>query len=164
MVEWCWENFQCWDVLLIWIIVGKGPIALTIDVVGVVWTLFSYLFFSSPLFSLGDGPNRPKYCLKGHPKPTNQTGVQNESCRVASPSELIHLGRNIGEGLTCKIHNGAFLQALTMEIFIECHSPINATVKQLCNLNNILSLVKNDNFGHTVIVNALSALHRGFLG
>ena len=30
MVRWCWVNFQCWDVLLVWIIVGQGPTALTV--------------------------------------------------------------------------------------------------------------------------------------
>ena len=24
MVQWCWVNFQCWGILLIWIIVGQG--------------------------------------------------------------------------------------------------------------------------------------------
>ena len=28
MARWCWVNFQCWDVLLIWIRVGQGPTAL----------------------------------------------------------------------------------------------------------------------------------------
>ena len=44
-------------VLLIWIIVGQGPIVLAIDAGGGVWTFFSlaYLYsFLSP--SLGDGP------------------------------------------------------------------------------------------------------------
>ena len=57
VVRRCWVNFQCWGVLLIWMIVGQGPIALA---VGAGWgclDIFSlaYLFsFLSP--SLGDGP------------------------------------------------------------------------------------------------------------
>ena len=32
MVRWCWVNFQCRGLLLIWIIVGQGPTALTVTV------------------------------------------------------------------------------------------------------------------------------------
>ena len=34
MVRWCWVNFQCQGVLLIWIIVGQGP---TVLAVGAGW-------------------------------------------------------------------------------------------------------------------------------
>ena len=34
MVRRCWVNFQCRDVLLIWILVGQGPIALAIGAGG----------------------------------------------------------------------------------------------------------------------------------
>ena len=58
MVRWCWINFQCRGVLLIWIRVGQGPIALA---VGAGRGLFGHFF--SPLsflysfsLSLGDGP------------------------------------------------------------------------------------------------------------
>ena len=30
VVRWLWVNFQCRDVVLIWIIVGQGPIALAV--------------------------------------------------------------------------------------------------------------------------------------
>ena len=40
MVRWCWVNFQCWGVLLIWMIVEQGPTALTVGACGVVWTFF----------------------------------------------------------------------------------------------------------------------------
>ena len=36
VVRWCWVNFQCRGVLLIWIIVGQGPIALAVGAGGVV--------------------------------------------------------------------------------------------------------------------------------
>ena len=34
MVRSCWVNIQCRDVLLIWIIVGQGPIALAVGAGG----------------------------------------------------------------------------------------------------------------------------------
>ena len=34
MVRRCWVNFQCRGVLLIWIIVGQGPIALALGAGG----------------------------------------------------------------------------------------------------------------------------------
>ena len=40
MERWCWVNFQCRGVILIWIIVGQGPIALAVGAGGVVWTFF----------------------------------------------------------------------------------------------------------------------------
>ena len=46
-----WVNFQCRGVLLIWIIVGQGPIALAVGAGGVVWAFFSRLSFLF-LFSL----------------------------------------------------------------------------------------------------------------
>ena len=53
----CWVNFQCRGVLLVWMIVGQGPIALAIGAGGGCLDIFSlnYLFSSfSP--SLGEGP------------------------------------------------------------------------------------------------------------
>ena len=43
----CWVNFQCRGVLLVWMIVGQGPIALAVGAGGGVWT-----FFLSSIFSL----------------------------------------------------------------------------------------------------------------
>ena len=43
MVRWCWTNFQCWDVLLIWIIVGQGPTVLTVGAGGGCLDIFSLL-------------------------------------------------------------------------------------------------------------------------
>ena len=34
VVRWCWVNFQCRGVLLIWIIVGQGPTALAVGAGG----------------------------------------------------------------------------------------------------------------------------------
>ena len=58
MVQWCWVNFQCQGVLLIWITIGQGPTALA---VGAGWgcldifsSSLSFLFSFS--LSLKDGP------------------------------------------------------------------------------------------------------------
>ena len=73
----CWVNSQCRGVLLVWMIVGQGPIALAVGADGGCLDIFSliYLFsFLSP--SLWETARyRLKYCLKGplNPKqPTNQ--------------------------------------------------------------------------------------------
>ena len=34
MVQWCWVNFQCWGVILIWIKVGQGPTTLAVGAGG----------------------------------------------------------------------------------------------------------------------------------
>ena len=75
MVRRCWVNFQCRGVLLIWIIVGQGPIALAVGAGGGCLDIFSlaYLFFL-PLWETAR--YGLKYCLKGplNPKqPTNQS-------------------------------------------------------------------------------------------
>ena len=58
MVRRCWVNFQCRGVLLIWIIVGQGPIALAIGAGGggldIFFSHLSLLFSFS--LSLVDGP------------------------------------------------------------------------------------------------------------
>ena len=77
MVRRCWVNFQCQGVLLIWIIVGQGPIALGVGAGGGCLDIFSlicHFSFLSP--SLWETARyRLKYCLKGplSPKqPINQ--------------------------------------------------------------------------------------------
>ena len=56
VVRRCWVNIQCQGVLLIWIIVGQGPIALAVGAGGDCLDIFSliYHFFSFTL-SLEDG-------------------------------------------------------------------------------------------------------------
>ena len=75
VVRRCWVNFQCRGVLLIWIIVGQGPIVLAIGAGGFVWTFFSLIYhfsFLSP--SLRETARyRLKYCLKGPLSPKQPT-------------------------------------------------------------------------------------------
>ena len=58
VVRWCWVNFQCRGVLLIWMIAGQGPIALAVGAGGGCLDIFfsrqSSLF--SFYLSLEDGP------------------------------------------------------------------------------------------------------------
>ena len=58
MLRRCWVNFQCRGILLFWIIVGQGPIALALGAGGGVFGhFFSRLsFLSSFSLSLGDSP------------------------------------------------------------------------------------------------------------
>ena len=57
MVRWCWVNFQCQGVLLIWIGVGQGLTALAVGAggggLGIFTLICPFSFFS---LSLGDGP------------------------------------------------------------------------------------------------------------
>ena len=67
MVRWCLENIQSRSVLLIWIIVGQGSIALAVGAGGGCLDIF----FLSSIFSLffltlwETARYRLKYCLKG---------------------------------------------------------------------------------------------------
>ena len=77
VVRWCWVNFQCRGVLLIWKRVGQGPTALAMGAGGGsldIFTLVYHFSFLSP--SLWETARyRLKCCLKGplSPKqPTNQ--------------------------------------------------------------------------------------------
>ena len=75
MVRRCWVNFQCRGILLIWIIVGQGPIALAIGAGGGCLDIFSLIYhfsFLSP--SLWETARyRLKYCLKGPLNPEQPT-------------------------------------------------------------------------------------------
>ena len=55
---WSWVNFQCRGVLLVWMMVGQGPIALAVGAGGGLFGhFFSHLsFLFSVSLSLGDGP------------------------------------------------------------------------------------------------------------
>ena len=56
-MRWCMENLQSRSVLLIWIIVGQGSIALAVGAGGGCLDIFSLVcIFSFLSHSLGDGP------------------------------------------------------------------------------------------------------------
>ena len=57
VVRWCWVNFQCRGVLLIWFMVVQGPTALAVGAGGGCLDIFlpSIVSVLSPP-SLGDGP------------------------------------------------------------------------------------------------------------
>ena len=67
MVRWCWVNFQCRGVLLIWIRVGPGPSALAVGAGGGCVDGFSlvyhFSFLSPSLWTTAQ--YRLKYCLTG---------------------------------------------------------------------------------------------------
>ena len=72
--RWSLVNFQCWGVLLIWMIVGQGPIALAVGAGGGCLDIFT-LLCPFPPFSpslLETARYRLNYCLKG-PKPKPKT-------------------------------------------------------------------------------------------
>ena len=63
MVRWCWVNFQCRGVLLIWKRVGQGPTALAMGAAGGCLDIFTlvYLGWSGGAKVLGklSVPGRP---------------------------------------------------------------------------------------------------------
>ena len=67
VVRWCWVNFQCRGVLLIWIRVGQGPTALAVGAGGgcldIVSLVYHFSFLSPSLWETAR--YRLKYCLKG---------------------------------------------------------------------------------------------------
>ena len=57
VVRMCWVTFQCRGVLLIWMIVGQGPIALAVG--GGCLDIFSLIYHFSFLFFLPRSGRRP---------------------------------------------------------------------------------------------------------
>ena len=95
MVRWCWVNFQCRGILLIWIRVGQGPTALAVGAGGGCLDIFSLVYhfsFLSP--SLWETARyKLKYCLKGplSPKqPTNQHNQTNQNHVTLVSSVIWH--------------------------------------------------------------------------
>ena len=87
VVRWCWVNFQCRGVLLIWIRVGQGHTALVVGASRGCLDIFPLVYhFSFLPSSLWETVRyKLKYCLKGplSPKqPTNQKQSGKTSLRV----------------------------------------------------------------------------------
>ena len=89
----CWVNFQCRGVLLIWTIVGQGPIALAVGAGGGCLDIFSLVYLFSFFLRLWETARyRLKYCLKG---PLNQKQPTNQSVSqlLAKHSVQVRRGR-----------------------------------------------------------------------
>ena len=83
MVRRRWVAFQCRGVLQIWIVVGKGPIAIAVGAGGGCLDICSliYLFpFLSP--SLGDGPIYTETLSQRAVKPKNNQPTNPVSYRI----------------------------------------------------------------------------------
>ena len=65
VVRWCWVNFQCRGVLLIWIRVGRGATVLAVNAGGGCLDIFSLFFLWET------ARYRLKYCLKTTNQPTS---------------------------------------------------------------------------------------------
>ena len=73
-MRWCWVNFKCRGVLLIWIIVGQRPIALAVDAGGGCLDIFLSSIFSLSFLPLWKMARfRLKYCIKGPLSPQKLT-------------------------------------------------------------------------------------------
>ena len=59
MVQWCWANFQCRGLLLIWIIVGQGPTVLVVCAGEGGLNIFSLSYHSISHFFLPLSVRRP---------------------------------------------------------------------------------------------------------
>ena len=79
MAWWCCVNFQCQCVLLIWITVGQGPIALAVGAGRGCLDIFSPVYYFSPSLWY-----RLKYCLKGPLSPKQSTNQFLPSERATS--------------------------------------------------------------------------------
>ena len=74
VVRWCWVNFQCLGVLLIWIIVGQEPIALAVGAGGDDLDIFLSSVISPFFLPLWETARyRLKYCLKEPLSPKQPT-------------------------------------------------------------------------------------------
>ena len=74
MVRWCWVNLQCRGVLLIWIIVGQGPIAFAVGAGGDCLDIFLSSILSLLFLPRWETAQyRLKCCLKGSLNPKQLT-------------------------------------------------------------------------------------------
>ena len=85
-----WVNFQCRGVLLIWIIVGQGPIALATDAgEGLFGYLFSLVYVFSFISPSGRRPDTDRNTVSKsrsiqNNQPTNQIVGMNVSSHTSS--------------------------------------------------------------------------------
>ena len=100
MVRWCWVNFQCRGVLLIWVIVWQGPTALAVGAGGGCFDIFQMflLYTFSPLSpSFWETARyRHKFCLKGLLSPNQPTDQPTSSYRDAPSTSYCLFLRKLG--------------------------------------------------------------------
>ena len=87
----CWVNFQCRGVLLVWMIVGQGPIALAVGAGrGVFGHFFSHLsFLFSFSLSLGDCPIQTEILSQRAVKPKKPTNLPLKTFRAMLWTSLL---------------------------------------------------------------------------
>ena len=127
MVRWCWVNFQCRGVLLIWIIVGQRPTLLAVGADGGSLGIFSLVYHFSLLSpSLWETARyRLKYCLKG-PLSPNQPTIHRPSQKplfVASEISLfcLHIPQN-GYQVLKRLSRGKILKVDRVAWKLSWHS------------------------------------------
>ena len=91
VVRWCWVNFQCRCVLLIWIIVGQGPTPLAVG--GGCLDIFSVVYHFSLLSpSLWETARyRLKYCLRGPLSPKQPANQHNKYSHCLLAKNIINI-------------------------------------------------------------------------
>ena len=111
VVRRCWVNFQCQGVLLIWIIIGQGPIALAVGAGRGCSVIFSHIYhFSSLPPSLWETPRyRLKYCLKGPLNPIQPTKPYKFQQIHVCLSCKLHTEFEIDKSLPCRKCHFRFL-------------------------------------------------------
>ena len=103
VVRRCWVTFQCRGILLIWIIVGQGLIALAVGAGGGFLDIFSLVYHFCFLSLWETARYRLKYCLKGTlrnkqtyrraikevSKAVNLYRINNQACRLSQKIYVI---------------------------------------------------------------------------
>ena len=116
VVRRCWVNFQCRGVLLIWIIVGQGPIALAIGAGRGCLDIFSLIYhfsFLSP--SLWETARyRLKNCLKGPLNPEQPTNQRASLISISRHNIIYNISSNQFAKLMCEWN---FLEAFSWKTF-----------------------------------------------
>ena len=95
-VRWCWVNFQCRGILLIWMIVGQGPAALEVGAGGGCLDIFSLFnhFLSSFSLSQGDGPISTEILSQRAVKPKTTSQLECVISTIAQPSSKSRIINN----------------------------------------------------------------------
>ena len=75
MVQWCWVNFRCRGVLLIWIRVGQGLTALAVGAGGGCLDILTLVYYFLSLALWETARYRLKYRLKGPLSPNQPTNT-----------------------------------------------------------------------------------------